>query len=263
MDSKSETTPNSNSNQEKNNNVPTTSQANSNENKAAKESKYKLMTDADFDEFAAIFDNPTNDWQEVYNKKDVIVWKRETENSKFNAVKVQCIFPDIEADVLYDTLHDHYYRKEWDDNMIEGYVIEQLSPNNEVGYYSVKTPPPVTNRDFCNQRAWRARKKKGEFIIINHSVLHDQCPEKKGFIRAWSFRTGYMIRVRPEGGCYFYYYSHSDPKGWLPAWLINWLMTKMGPRLVEQLHNAGKKYPEWKKTHNPDWKPWRESHYDD
>jgi hypothetical protein len=66
--------------------------------------------------------------------------------------------------------------------MIEGKVIEILDTHNEgtlvstlhlliwiltpliflVGYYSAKMPTGITNRDFCNQRAWRASKDKGK-----------------------------------------------------------------------------------------------------
>jgi hypothetical protein len=53
-------------------------------------------------------------------------------------VKVHVIFSDIEALTLYDTLHDPEYRPDWDDNMIEGFLIEQLDKCNDVGYYSAK-----------------------------------------------------------------------------------------------------------------------------
>lgn len=64
--------------------------------------------------------------------------------------------------------------------MIEGKVVEVLDNHNEgtalstftsqsdlnlfclVGYYAAKMPTGITNRDFCNQRAWRANKEKGK-----------------------------------------------------------------------------------------------------
>jgi hypothetical protein len=63
---------NTNTNNNSQNPVPTPTSTGS-----PNQGKYKLMTDADFDEFIQIFDNPTKDWEEVYNKKDLIVWKRE------------------------------------------------------------------------------------------------------------------------------------------------------------------------------------------
>jgi hypothetical protein len=47
-------------------------------------------------------------------------------------------FKDIPASLLYDVLHDSEYRAQWDDNMVEGFLIEQLDKHNDVGYYSAK-----------------------------------------------------------------------------------------------------------------------------
>ena len=39
------------------------------------------------------------------------VWTRPAENSSFRMIRLQTIFNDINADTLYDVLHDPVYRK--------------------------------------------------------------------------------------------------------------------------------------------------------
>jgi hypothetical protein len=53
-------------------------------------------------------------------------------------VKVHALFPGLDAAILYDVLHDPEYRTVWDENMIEGFCIEKVDGNNDVGYYSAK-----------------------------------------------------------------------------------------------------------------------------
>jgi hypothetical protein len=221
----------------------------------AEKPTYKLMKDEEFDDFTKRVEE-TEGWEKIFDKNGTTVYKKKTADSKIHAVKVFTFFADVSADQIYDTLHDHEYRAEWDENMIEGKVIEILDTHNEVGYYSAKMPTGITNRDFCNQRAWRASKDKGEYIIMNHSVPHPDCPEKKGFVRGISIRTGYLMRIRPEGGVHFMYYSQSDPKGWIPSGIINWLMTQLAPKIVTKFHKAAQNYPEWKAKHDPENKPW-------
>jgi len=212
-------------------------------------------TDAEFDAFVRDCKDPTG-WTLQYEKGEGLkVWDQQSDKSSINIVKLFAIFKDIEASVMYDVLHDPDYRAVWDENMVEGFNVEQIDANNDVGYYSAKAPTGISNRDFCNQRSWRVKESR-EFLIMNHTVLHPKCPEKKGFVRANSIRTGYLLVQRDDGGCELTYLTQTDPKGWIPAWLTNKVTKTVAPKVVEKLQNAAAGYPAWKKEHNPDTKPW-------
>lgn len=219
-------------------------------------SDYKLATDEEFDAFRKNCDGE-EDWKEAYHTDSTYVWTKKSDNSAINIVKVRTHFNDIEPEVLYDVLHDHEYRAVWDPNMIEGKVIVQLDPTNEIGYYSAKSPMGVSNRDFLNQRSWRARPAAGEWLIINHSVQHPDCPEKKGFVRAISILTGYYLKkLEGKQGTQLIYATQSDLRGWIPSMVANFVTKNFAPSLLDRLHEAAKKYVDWKKEHNPERKPW-------
>eukprot|EP01137_Pigoraptor_chileana_P008106 Opistho-2@3734 len=139
--------------------------------------------------------------------------------------------------------------------MIEGYEMIQLDECNDIGYYSAKLPPGITNRDFLNQRSWREYD-NGEYIIINHSVEHELCPPKKNFVRANSILTGYWI-LPSDNGCTIIWVTQTDPRGSLPKAIVNHLTLHVAPKAMAQFREVCSKYTAWKLQNNPERKPWR------
>jgi len=217
--------------------------------------QYHIAGDVEFDGFRKKSEDEDG-WEEVFKNEETRVTTKKSADAAIYPVRVTTVFKTIESTTLYDILHDHEYRAVWDTNMIEGKVIELLDPRNEIGYYSCRTPMGISNRDFLNQRSWRAQPHTGEWIIMNHSVAHSACPENPNFVRAQSICTGYLILKRDDGGCKFTYFTQSDPKGWIPAWVMNNITSTFAPKMVEKLEAAARAYPEWKAKHNPNHKPW-------
>ena len=216
------------------------------------------------EEFTKFRDECLNDaeWTSVVSNEKCQVFTKKSNKSSINLVKVRTKFKDINPLILYDIFHDHAYRKTWDENMIDGHVIEMISKNNEIGYYSAKASM-IANRDFVNLRAWKGRPENGEWTIVNHSVLHPNYPEKKGFVRAWSIQSGYFIQRLEEEGCVegggstFTYVSCADPRGWIPGWVVNSFYSSLAPGLIDKMYNAAKGYQQWKtKQEDPNYKPW-------
>ncbi|KAL1462873.1 hypothetical protein WDU94_014677, partial [Cyamophila willieti] len=171
----------------------------------------------------------------------------------FPCPQVTAIFPDVEADIIYDVLHDPEYRKVWDTHMIESVDIGNLNPNNDVGYYAMSCPTPMVNRDFVIQRSWLDLGK--EKLILNHSVNHVDYPPRKGYVRATSYLTGFIVRTYNTGS-WLGYVSWCDPQGNLPPWLVNKVTNIFGPKMIKNLLKASRNYFEWKCNNNPHFKPW-------
>lgn len=119
----------------------------------------------------------------------------------------------------------------------------------------VSCPAPVRNRDFVLQRSWLDM--GDEKLIFNHSVHHKDYAPKKGFIRAISYLTGFVVRTTSTNGCFLGYISQTDPRGKLPPWLVNKITQKFAPKVVKQLKKAAEGYEEWKAVQErPRYKPW-------
>ncbi|KAK3917658.1 START domain-containing protein 10 [Frankliniella fusca] len=253
----------------------------------------KVADDQDFLNLKHLVEDEPG-WTLEFNKENTKVWTKAAPTTNFKMVKVNAAFPNVDPDVLYDVLHDPEYRKVWDTHMIEQHDIGSLNPNNDLGYYAMTCPSPVSKRDFVLQRSWLDTGQ--EKYIINHSVFHKGFPPRKDFIRAKSYITGFLVRPSKTHGCYLDYVSQSDPCGKLPSVLVNKLTQKVARKLialfflclrrlenmlldsswdtvlcvnpthllipsyyfqmVATLHEACQGYPEWKRQHNPHWKPW-------
>ncbi|KAK3576084.1 hypothetical protein CHS0354_014088 [Potamilus streckersoni] len=213
----------------------------------------RVAEDADFRKLKNLSDEH-KEWKQEYSKNNTTVWTKNNDVSDFKMVKVRTVFDDVEAETLYDVLHDPDYRKTWDQSMLEGYEICALNPNNDIGYYALKCPSPLRNRDFVTQRSWLDM--GNEKYIINHSVNHEECPPRKGFIRGISYFTGYLIRKLDGAKTQLTYVSQSDPKGKLPSWAVNKATKMLGAKIMSRIHKACKNYPKWKGKHNPHLKPW-------
>ncbi|CAH1967421.1 unnamed protein product [Acanthoscelides obtectus] len=138
--------------------------------------------------------------------------------------------------------------------MIDSKDIGYLNPTNDVSYYALSCPPFITNRDFVLQSSWL--NKKDEKLILNHSVYHKDYKLKKGYVRAISYITGYVVR-RIDGGSFIGYISQSDPGGKLSPWIVNRIAHIVAPKIVENVRKAVDGYAEWKKAQpNPTFKPW-------
>eukprot|EP01091_Cochliopodium_minus_P020980 TRINITY_DN9383_c1_g1_i1.p1 TRINITY_DN9383_c1_g1~~TRINITY_DN9383_c1_g1_i1.p1 ORF type:complete len:216 (-),score=66.82 TRINITY_DN9383_c1_g1_i1:73-720(-) len=208
----------------------------------------KPFTEEDYKYFIGLAeeDHTVSPWTESYKGDFIYVYKRPDDKATINLVKVIAKFDGVEAKTLFDLLNDHAYRKVWDQNMIEGNIIEMLNETNEIGYYAAKVPSPLANRDFVTHRTWRGDDEKGRYIIFNRSAEHPKKPVDKNFVRGHSFCTGYLID-RDEGGCKLRYITQSDPKGWIPNWVTNTVTSKVAPGVLEKLYEAAKKYPEYLK----------------
>jgi hypothetical protein len=223
-------------------------------------SGFELAKKEDFEKFKeeASKESKEDGWEIQLDKKGLKVMTKCTKDSPINILKLVAEVP-LPMNSIYNVLHDPEYRKTWDENMIEGFLIEKLDAYNDVGYYAAKSPVwTISNRDFCNIRSWYTPPDDSERVIINHSVPHPKCPEKKGFVRANSILTGYWLRPFPgdDSKTILIYMTRTDPGGWIPAWVVNSTASTFAPKIIENITRVSEKYDDWKAKHNPEAKPW-------
>ncbi len=226
---------------------------------------FELMQLPDFIKFRDFAESQDTKWTTVYKGWNNLHVQTRPEELKpgetatgFDIVRSTIDWNDVDPETLFNCLHDAEYRATWDEKMIAGHNICQLDQHNDIGYYAMKPHWAVTNRDFCNMRSWMEFT-NGDYIIMNHSVEHPECPPRPGFVRARSILTGYYIKPMPSAGTRLIFISHSDPKGIIPAFLVNNIIGSLTPAVLARLHECTLKYVSWSaRKYTPDEKHhWR------
>ncbi|CAJ1018619.1 START domain containing protein, putative [Leishmania lindenbergi] len=244
---------------------------------------YRFPNKADFYAFRSFADSLDGFTLRYNQPNEVLVWEKKLPNEPMHIIKVFGIFVNTKENPnggattkeLYDLLHDSVFREKWDEYRQEAFRIVSLSANTDIGYYAAKSPMPLlANRDFVNQRMWHEAG-RDEYVIFNTSVPHSQVPStyqrdvhhnKYGqYIRAISKLTGYLIcpwRNPASGeveGASLTYITQTDPGGWIPASLTNFIATKFAPNTMRNVAQALPKFRTWFKeqleagTYTKDW----------
>uniref|UniRef100_A0A671PTJ2 PCTP-like protein n=1 Tax=Sinocyclocheilus anshuiensis TaxID=1608454 RepID=A0A671PTJ2_9TELE len=194
---------------------------------------------------------------------------------------MRIVCKDVTAETLYDVLHDTSYRKKWDTNMIDTFDIGRLTVNADVGYYSWKCPSPLKNRDFVTMRSWLPL--GNDYLIINYSVKHPVClclvwivsiyfENIYMYIHLYIYILIFYIIYKYISyinityfflNIYIYIYVLVSKlyldffSGSLPKWVVNRASQLVAPKAMKKIYKACLKYPEWKRKHEPNLKPWR------
>ncbi|XP_059300445.1 protein ENHANCED DISEASE RESISTANCE 2-like isoform X2 [Lycium ferocissimum] len=86
-------------------------------------------------------------------------------------------------------------RSEWDFSYYKGSVIDHLDGHTDIVHKLLRRdwlPWSMKKRDLLLRRYWR-REDDGTYVILYHSVFHQNCPCQKGYVRACLKSGGYVI----------------------------------------------------------------------
>jgi hypothetical protein len=197
--------------------------------------------------WSTAFVTPTahaSEWTEIYTKDEVAVSKMELEGTKFYAFKGETVY-DAPATKVMHVLLNNEHRTDWVDMLYEATELEKNGPFDYVLYQAFDLPLTFADRDYV----YRGEAKRiSDTVVELHiaSVEHDSKPaEETVGVRAELVNTLYRLTDEPNGKTRVEVEVQTDPKGWMPIWLVN-LVQKDWPRetLVGLRNELSKPYTE-------------------
>ncbi|KAL8516007.1 hypothetical protein ACS0TY_014616 [Phlomoides rotata] len=109
---------------------------------------------------------------------------------------------DATSEAIFQTLMSlGSSRSEWDFCFHKGSVIEHLDGHTDIVHKLLDRhwlPWGMKRRDLLLRRYWR-REDDGTYVILYHSVFHQKCSPKKGYVRACLKSGGYVISPVNQG----------------------------------------------------------------
>ena len=159
-------------------------------------------------------------WELVSNKGGVESARKTIPNSSLFAFR-GTMLTDIPLAKLSSLLLDDQKGPEWVDLMNISYQIQKLDPTTKIIRQGYDLPWPISDRDYVMKQTAQFDEETKTFTLNFISTTHPKAPAHSCCIRAQTYRTYWKLQVLNNGRTKAEVEVYTDPKGSLPAWLIN------------------------------------------
>jgi START domain len=169
------------------------------------------------------------EWKIKENKGTLKVYVRECPDSPIKEFKVNDKFTG-DFNKLVSEMEKAEVVKKMSDYCTEARDLQHLSDYESVQYYYFDMPIGITDRDVISKIT--KYKTSTTFKSITETYPSTLVPIKKGVVRLDKVRTSFYFEKQPDGSIVMEYIGRTDPNGWIPAWLINYLAQKEATKIV-------------------------------
>lgn len=186
------------------------------------------------------------DWEELQDSDGVKVYRRSLPDRAINSVKGTGV---VDAPVMKVALVllDDARAPEWVDSLAEAKVVKQLSPLEYIEYNHVSMPLVVSDREFVTKVTMQVDREK-KTVTIRSAPCEDPAVVKKNDRCVRGELSALYVLESIDGGkrTKLSVEVDADPKGSLPAWVVNFFQKDWSRDTIKGIRSQAKK---------PDLKP--------
>ncbi len=193
---------------------------------------------------------PNVSWEVLYSNEGITTERGLVVDSPFMAFRGTGI---VEARIgkVISILFDHPRANEWVHELVDSTKLRALSNHGVVVWQRFDNPWPILDRDFVYRaeptydeakkyfRAWFSDIADTDIVLtdVERSKIPDQscCVVAKLIYAEWQFRA-----TGPESTCVRVEVM-LDPKGWVPALLVNWFQRNWPYLTIKNLRSQAQK----------------------
>jgi hypothetical protein len=159
-------------------------------------------------------------WEPIADKDGVKVFRKSVAGSPLKSMKGIGIV-DAPVTTVALVLLDDPRAHEWVDSLAESRVERLVNPHEYIEYNHIAMPAICRDREFVTRVTLEARPADKVAIIRSAPAEEASIKHNKKIIRG-DLTSFYELRS-VDGGkrTELTIEMHTDPKGWLPAWVVN------------------------------------------
>ena len=159
-------------------------------------------------------------WELVSNEDGIESARKTIPNSSLFAFRGET-YTKTSVAKLASLLLDDPKGPEWVDLMNISALLERKSENIKIIHQGYDLPWPIQDRDYVMKQEIQFDQENKSFSLLFESTTHPGMPVQDCCIRAQTYRTFWKLSALPNGKTKVEVEVLTDPKGSLPAWLIN------------------------------------------
>ncbi len=180
-------------------------------------------------------------WEFESEKEGIKVYGKSYPKSAVKGVAGETTVDASVGKILWILL-DHQHKPEWINHFKSAKTIEDIPPSSNIQYSEFTLPFPASNRDFVFRNDFSVDKSLNAVIIDVKSVDDKRMPPKDdGTVRGEIIRGHYVLIPLGENKTYIQAEYLADPKGIIPAWLINFFQKEWPYKTLDAMRKQLKK----------------------
>lgn len=177
------------------------------------------------------------EWQKILEQDGVEIFLAEVPGSNFKAFRSRgTVKGNIERYLaLYREVGE---MKKWSPKIVEKTVIREVSDIEAITYQVDDIPWPAQDRDLIlNNKLFLDREEKTLKVLL-YSVEDAAYPPTDKYIRAQVNWAVFSIRPLTKDTTLIDFMIHADPKGEIPAWIVNQIQRKWPFKFLKNSEKA-------------------------
>jgi hypothetical protein len=166
-------------------------------------------------------------WETLRRDDGIVVQRKDMAGSPFVAFRGE---GDINAPLLLvgSVIVDVTRSREWVDSVVDSRVLRRVSETEYVTYSHIGTPFPLSDREFVTDVVLEVDAAAKKLTIKLRSVGDPAAP-RTDYVRGQLTDSSWVL-TSIDGGARTHVAAeiHADPKGNVPAWIVNMFQKNWG-----------------------------------